>query len=90
MTDTVKPRRLGPKRASKIKKLFNLGKEDDVRKYVIRREITKVHFHTLTNMLAHSRRAHACLFYPNLVPVGGCDTGRKLVLLYQLVGGRWG
>jgi small subunit ribosomal protein S6e len=41
LTDTVKPRRLGPKRASKIKKLFNLGKEDDVRQYVIRRQIVK-------------------------------------------------
>ena len=39
LTDTVIPRRLGPKRASKIRKLFNLSKEDDVRKYVIRREI---------------------------------------------------
>merc|ERR1711963_854674 len=37
--DTVLPRRLGPKRASKIRKLFNLSKEDDVRKYVIRREL---------------------------------------------------
>lgn len=41
LTDTQKPRRLGPKRASKIRKLFNLEKGDDVRKYVIRREITK-------------------------------------------------
>uniref|UniRef100_A0A7S3FZ54 40S ribosomal protein S6 n=1 Tax=Palpitomonas bilix TaxID=652834 RepID=A0A7S3FZ54_9EUKA len=41
LTDSMKPRRLGPKRASKIRKLFNLNKEDDVRKYVIRREITK-------------------------------------------------
>jgi small subunit ribosomal protein S6e len=39
ITDEVKPRRLGPKRASKIRKLFNLSKQDDVRKYVIRREI---------------------------------------------------
>jgi len=39
LTDEVKPRRLGPKRASKIRKLFNLNKTDDVRKYVIRREI---------------------------------------------------
>jgi small subunit ribosomal protein S6e len=31
--------RLGPKRASKIRKLFALSKEDDVRKYVIRREL---------------------------------------------------
>jgi len=41
LTDTVKPRRLGPKRASKIKALFNLGKDDDVRQYVIRRQIVK-------------------------------------------------
>jgi small subunit ribosomal protein S6e len=41
LTDSVKPRRLGPKRASKIKSLFNLSKEDDVRKYVIRRQIVK-------------------------------------------------
>lgn len=41
LTDTTKPRRLGPKRASKIRKLFNLTKDDDVRKYVIRRPITK-------------------------------------------------
>jgi len=40
LTDTIKPRRLGPKRASKIRKLFNLSKDDDVRKYVIRRQIT--------------------------------------------------
>jgi small subunit ribosomal protein S6e len=39
LTDEYKPRRLGPKRASKIRKLFNLSKEDDVRKYVIRREL---------------------------------------------------
>jgi len=39
LTDRVIPRRLGPKRASKIRRLFNLSKEDDVRKYVIRREI---------------------------------------------------
>lgn len=41
LTDTVKPRRLGPKRASRIRKLFNLEKEDDVKKYVIRRQIVK-------------------------------------------------
>jgi len=39
ITDKYIPRRLGPKRASKIRKLFNLSKQDDVRKYVIRREI---------------------------------------------------
>jgi len=41
LTDTSKPRRLGPKRASRIRKLFNLTKEDDVRKYVIRRQIVR-------------------------------------------------
>lgn len=41
LTDEVKPRRLGPKRASKIRKLFNLSKEDDVRKYIIKRPLPK-------------------------------------------------
>jgi len=41
LTDARKPRRLGPKRASRIRKLFNLTKEDDVRQYVIRRQIVK-------------------------------------------------
>jgi len=40
LTDDVLPKRLGPKRATKIRKFFNLGKEDDVRKFVIRREVT--------------------------------------------------
>ncbi len=39
LTDVIKPRRLGPKRASKIRKLFNLSKEDDVRNYIIRRQL---------------------------------------------------
>jgi len=39
LTDVVLPKRLGPKRATKIRKFFNLSKEDDVRKYVIRREV---------------------------------------------------
>ncbi|KAG2716685.1 hypothetical protein I3760_03G139100 [Carya illinoinensis] len=34
LTDVEKPRMRGPKRASKIRKLFNLSKDDDVRKYV--------------------------------------------------------
>eukprot|EP00747_Dinoflagellata_sp_TGD_P125736 gnl/TRDRNA2_/TRDRNA2_174196_c0_seq16.p1 gnl/TRDRNA2_/TRDRNA2_174196_c0~~gnl/TRDRNA2_/TRDRNA2_174196_c0_seq16.p1 ORF type:complete len:235 (-),score=85.14 gnl/TRDRNA2_/TRDRNA2_174196_c0_seq16:56-760(-) len=41
LTDDNKPRRLGPKRASNIRKLFNLEKEDDVRKFVVRREAGK-------------------------------------------------
>lgn len=39
LTDVVHPKRLGPKRATKIRKFFGLTKEDDVRKYVIRREV---------------------------------------------------
>ena len=34
LTDTEKPRMRGPKRASNIRKMFNLNKNDDVRKYV--------------------------------------------------------
>ncbi|KAH9601800.1 Ribosomal protein S6e [Trypanosoma melophagium] len=41
VTDVSIPRRLGPKRANNIRKLFNLSREDDVRKYVIRRKVTK-------------------------------------------------
>ncbi|XP_055845555.1 40S ribosomal protein S6 [Episyrphus balteatus] len=39
LTDTTVPRRLGPKRASKIRKLYNLTKEDDVRRFVVRRPL---------------------------------------------------
>lgn len=39
LTDNVLPKRLGPKRATKIRRFFNLSKDDDVRKYVIRREV---------------------------------------------------
>ncbi|XP_075209784.1 ribosomal protein S6 [Lycorma delicatula] len=39
LTDITIPRRLGPKRASKIRKLFNLSKEDDVRQYVVKRPL---------------------------------------------------
>ncbi|XP_036135013.1 40S ribosomal protein S6-like [Molossus molossus] len=40
LTDTTVPRRLGPKRASRIRKLFNLS-EDDVRQYVVRKPLNK-------------------------------------------------
>lgn len=40
LTDSQVPRRLGPKRANNIRKLFALTKEDDVRKYVIARTFT--------------------------------------------------
>lgn len=39
-TETV-PKRLGPKRANNIRKFFGLTKEDDVRDFVIRREVSK-------------------------------------------------
>lgn len=39
LTDITIPRRLGPKRASRIRKLFNLNKEDDVRQYVVKRPL---------------------------------------------------
>jgi len=41
LTDTKQPKRLGPKRATRIRKLFALTKEDDVRRFVIRRKIEK-------------------------------------------------
>uniref|UniRef100_A0A2K5DV17 Small ribosomal subunit protein eS6 n=1 Tax=Aotus nancymaae TaxID=37293 RepID=A0A2K5DV17_AOTNA len=40
-TDTTVPRHLGPKRASRIRKLFSLSKEDDVRQYVVRKPLNK-------------------------------------------------
>ena len=40
LTNDSVPRRLGPKRANNIRKLFNLTKNDDVRKYVISRTFT--------------------------------------------------
>ena len=41
LTDTVVPKRLGPKRASKIRNFFGLEKSDDVRKFVIRRTVSR-------------------------------------------------
>lgn len=38
LTDSSTPLRLGPKRANKIRKLYNLTKEHDVRKFVITRK----------------------------------------------------
>ena len=39
LTDTAVPRCLGPKRASRTRKLFNLSKEDDVCQYVVRKPL---------------------------------------------------
>merc|ERR1712010_291365 len=41
LTDAERPRRLGPKRVSHIRTAFALRKKDDVRKYVVRREIKR-------------------------------------------------
>jgi small subunit ribosomal protein S6e len=41
LTDTKLPKRLGPKRATRIRKLFALNKDDDVRQFVIKRKIEK-------------------------------------------------
>jgi small subunit ribosomal protein S6e len=41
ITDAERPRRLGPKRANRIRKVFALEKADDVRKFVVVRKIVK-------------------------------------------------
>merc|ERR1719335_762543 len=41
LTDDQKPRRLGPKRAANIRKLFNLEKKDNVCNFVVRRAIDR-------------------------------------------------
>ena len=41
LTDTTVSRRLGPKRASRIRKLFNLSKEDDVCQDVVQKPLNK-------------------------------------------------
>uniref|UniRef100_A0A4X2LBH5 40S ribosomal protein S6 n=1 Tax=Vombatus ursinus TaxID=29139 RepID=A0A4X2LBH5_VOMUR len=41
LTDTTVPHCLGPKRTSRIRKLFNLFKEGDVRQYVVRKLLNK-------------------------------------------------
>ena len=41
ITDEDKPRRRGPKRANNIRKMFGLTKADDVRKFVVKREVVK-------------------------------------------------
>jgi small subunit ribosomal protein S6e len=67
LTDKVVPRRLGPKRATKIRRLFNLSKEDDVRKYVIRRTIPAKEgfqiFHNKTKIKNFETSPTALSFY---------------------------
>lgn len=39
LTDKTIPRRLGPKRVGKIRKLYHLDKKDDVRRYIFKRPL---------------------------------------------------
>ena len=39
LTDVQVPRRLGPKRVDRIRKMFNLKKDDDPRNYIVRRRV---------------------------------------------------
>jgi small subunit ribosomal protein S6e len=48
LTENPTPRRLGPKRANKIRALFNLQKTDDVRKFVIARKFENKKGKTVT------------------------------------------
>lgn len=48
LSDNSAPRRLGPKRANKIRELFNLAKDDDVKKFVITRTFTNKKGRTIT------------------------------------------
>jgi small subunit ribosomal protein S6e len=41
LTDKERPRRLGPKKVSRIRQAFALRKKDDVRTYVVKRGIEK-------------------------------------------------
>merc|ERR1712224_835659 len=41
LTDTNVPRRLGPKRATRIRKLFALEKADNVKNYRVKREVSR-------------------------------------------------
>ncbi|CAD7681861.1 unnamed protein product [Nyctereutes procyonoides] len=59
LTDTTVPRRLGPKRASRIRKLFNLSKEDDVRQYKPRTKAPKIQRLVTPPVLQHKRRGIA-------------------------------
>lgn len=70
LTDTTEPKRHGPKRANHIRQLFGLTKEDDVRKFVIRRPVTgkngkeytkapKIQRLITPRRLQHKRRAQA-------------------------------
>ena len=46
--ESAQPARLGPKRANNIRKLFNLSKEDNVKEYVMSREVSQKNGKTTT------------------------------------------
>merc|ERR1740137_103938 len=59
LTDNTIPRRLGPKRASKIRKLFNLTKDDEKQKFAapkVQRLVTPVMLQRKRHRLALKRR----------------------------------
>jgi small subunit ribosomal protein S6e len=67
VTDVNVPRRLGPKRANNIRKLFGLDRTDDVRKFVVRRKVSKegkkdrfkaAKIQRLITPVVRARRAH--------------------------------
>ena len=69
LTENVLPKRLGPKRATKIRKFFNLTKEDDVRKFVIRREVTSKKKEGAKPYTKAYVFIFPAIFYPYLTPV---------------------
>merc|ERR1719431_1847292 len=81
LTDTTIPRRLGPKRAGKIRKLFNLNKDDDVRQYVVRSEdasSTPISpFSTLSSSKRETPKFQASRTPPSLVASGPKEPERS-------------
>ena len=69
-TDPV-PRRLGPKRASHLRKLFNLGKQDDVRQYVIKRPLPVKEGKEVKKPTAKAPKIQR-LVTPTMLQVGNC------------------
>ena len=96
------PRRLGPKRANKIRKLFNLGKDDDVTKYAITRKFENKKGKTVTKkpkiqrlvtpltlqVRACSTRVCMCEYLPASRARGGgsAEGGGPIVLPWGVVG----
>ena len=51
LTDNPIPRRLGPKRLDKIQKMSNLGKDDDPRDFIFRRQVKRKSGNRITKKL---------------------------------------